>query len=93
MDVSGQIEASVAAETAWELLGGFDNLPLWIPMIAGSVLEEGGRVRRLTTSDGTVIIERLLTFSEQERCYTYLLCIGTGPGEGLCRRGSGAGDG
>ncbi|NHN87922.1 SRPBCC family protein [Acetobacter conturbans] len=79
INVSGQIEVGVAAETAWKLLGGFDNLPVWIGMIESSVLEEGGRVRRLTTRDGTVIVERLLTFSEQERCYTYSYVEGPDP--------------
>ncbi|MFT9100387.1 MAG: SRPBCC family protein [Zymomonas mobilis subsp. pomaceae] len=79
IEVVGKIEVAVSADRAWRLLGGFDSLPLWIPMIETSVLEEGGRVRYLTAAGGITIRERMLTFDEQARLYTYAYVEGPDP--------------
>ncbi|WP_377273690.1 SRPBCC family protein [Peterkaempfera sp. SMS 1(5)a] len=60
-------------DRVWHLVGGFGSLPEWLPYIASSTLEEGGRTRRLTNPDGDVIIERLVEFNETERRYSYAI--------------------
>ena len=55
----------------WQLMGGFDSLPDWLPFIPKSVVSEGGRVRTLTTSDGGTVIERLEAFDNRQRSYSY----------------------
>jgi hypothetical protein len=60
-----------SVEEVWAVIGGFDALPQWHPAVKGSTLEEGGRVRRLRLGDGATLIERLETFSEAERSYSY----------------------
>ncbi|MFF2433197.1 SRPBCC family protein [Streptomyces sp. NPDC058107] len=60
-------------ERVWQLIGGFDSLPDWLPYIAESTALEGGRVRRLTNPDGEVIVERLVDFNETERHYSYAI--------------------
>ncbi|MFD9434156.1 SRPBCC family protein [Streptomyces sp. NPDC060002] len=60
-------------QKVWDLIGGFDALPDWLPYIPESTALEGGRVRRLTNSDGDVIIERLVGFDEAERHYSYAI--------------------
>ncbi|HHP8475558.1 TPA: SRPBCC family protein [Klebsiella aerogenes] len=67
--VSIEIPASV--DQVWQLMGGFDSLPDWLPFIPKSVVSEGGRVRTLTTSDGSTVIERLETFDNRQRSYSY----------------------
>ncbi|HFF8454517.1 SRPBCC family protein [Serratia marcescens] len=67
--VSMNIPAS--ADTVWQLIGGFDALPDWLPFIPKSVVSEGGRVRTLTTSDGGTVIERLEAFDNRQRSYSY----------------------
>ncbi|MFE3200148.1 SRPBCC family protein [Embleya sp. NPDC059237] len=57
----------------WDLIGGFDTLPDWLPYFPESTALEGGRVRRLTNPDGDVIVERLMDFNETERRYTYAI--------------------
>ncbi|MFE0648441.1 SRPBCC family protein [Streptomyces sp. NPDC059534] len=57
----------------WNLIGGFDALPDWLPYIPQSTALEGGRVRRLTNPDGDVIVERLVAFHEAERHYSYAI--------------------
>ncbi|MEU9731322.1 SRPBCC family protein [Streptomyces sp. NPDC048002] len=57
----------------WDLVGGFDALPDWLPYIPESTALEGGRIRRLTNPEGDTIIERLIAFNETERHYTYAI--------------------
>lgn len=65
------IEIPASADKVWQLMGGFGSLPEWAPVIVTSVLREGGRVRRLETADGAEVVERLLSFDEQARRYSY----------------------
>ncbi|RAT94191.1 SRPBCC family protein [Brevibacillus sp. Leaf182] len=65
------IEISASPDQVWNLIGGFNSLPDWLPYIPSSELSEGGRVRRLENPDGDVIIERLVGFNDKERSYTY----------------------
>ncbi|MGW1848076.1 SRPBCC family protein [Streptomyces sp. NPDC001966] len=60
-------------DKVWNLIGGFDALPDWLPYIPESVAVEGGRVRRLKNPEGDVIIERLVDFNETERHYSYAI--------------------
>ena len=65
------VDIPASAETVWQLMGGFDALPDWLPFIPESVSSEGGRVRSLTTSDGGTVIERLEAFDNRQRSYSY----------------------
>ncbi|WP_328629481.1 SRPBCC family protein [Streptomyces sp. NBC_00353] len=60
-------------ERVWQLIGGFDSLPDWLPYIPESTALEGGRVRRLANPDGEAIVERLVDFNETERHYSYAI--------------------
>ncbi|EIV2082244.1 TPA: SRPBCC family protein [Klebsiella aerogenes] len=65
------IEIPATVDQVWQLMGGFDSLPDWLPFIPKSVVSEGGRVRTLTTSDGGTVIERLEAFDNRQRSYSY----------------------
>ncbi|SDX12206.1 Polyketide cyclase / dehydrase and lipid transport [Marininema mesophilum] len=66
------IEIPTSPDQVWKVIGGFNSLPDWLPqIIRSSELGEGGRVRRLENIDGDVVVERLETFNEKERYYTY----------------------
>lgn len=65
------IDIPVPAERVWQLIGGFDSLPDWLPYIPKSELGEGGRVRSLANDEGGVIVERLEKFDNDARSYTY----------------------
>ncbi|WP_329585845.1 SRPBCC family protein [Streptomyces sp. NBC_01005] len=60
-------------DKVWNLIGGFDALPDWLPYIPESTPLEGGRVRRLKNPNSEVIIERLVDFNETERHYSYAI--------------------
>jgi hypothetical protein len=76
---SASIRIPVSADTVWQLVGGFMSLPDWLPLIASSVAQEGGRVRHLTTQDGAEISERLEAFDNQARTYSYSIVNGPFP--------------
>lgn len=73
------ITLAADAKRVWQLMGGFDALPDWLPYIPASALSEGGRVRTLKTVDGETIIERLLDFNEAGRSYRYTILKGPAP--------------
>jgi hypothetical protein len=68
---SASITVPASADQVWQLIGGFDSLPDWLPYIPKSVLSEGGRVRKLSNPNGDDIIERLVAFDEPGRSYSY----------------------
>jgi len=70
---STSIEVAVAPDAVWNLIGGFDSLPDWLPYIPESELSEGGRVRQLANPNGEAIVERLMAFDERQRSYSYAI--------------------
>lgn len=62
---------AASAEQVWRLIGGYGALSEWHPGVERSVLEDGGRVRRLSLHGGGSLLERLHAFSERERSYAY----------------------
>lgn len=68
---SATIDIPASAEQVWQLIGGFNSLPDWLPFIPNSELSEGGRVRTLQTADGGVVVERLETFDNAGKTYSY----------------------
>lgn len=65
------ISLSSTPDEVWQLIGGFDSLPDWLPYIPKSESSEGGRVRSLLNPDGDAIVERLEAFDHGARSYTY----------------------
>jgi hypothetical protein len=73
------VEIPASADDVWKLLGGFNALPDWLPFITESVASEGGRLRHLTTADGALVIERLQSFDNAARTYSYSIEQGPFP--------------
>jgi hypothetical protein len=76
---SASLNLPVSADKVWQLVGGFLSLPAWLPFIASSEPAEGGRIRKLTTVDGAAITERLMSFDNQARTYSYSITEGPFP--------------
>ncbi|MFJ5236834.1 SRPBCC family protein [Pseudomonas neuropathica] len=68
---SATIDIPASADQVWQLIGGFNTLPDWLPFIPDSELSDGGRVRTLQTADGAVVIERLQAFDNSGKTYSY----------------------
>jgi hypothetical protein len=77
--VSMEDKLAIPLEEVWKLIGGFNALPDWHPAVAKSTLEEGGRVRRLDLVGGGSIVERLESFDENEKTYSYSIVAGPLP--------------
>jgi hypothetical protein len=65
------LDLSVSPDEVWQLIGGFDSLPEWLPYIVRCELTDAGRVRHLDTSDGQSIVERLEAYDHAARRYSY----------------------
>jgi hypothetical protein len=70
-NASASIQIPAGPDRGWQLIGGFDSAPDWLPFILRSVVSDGGRVRTLTTKDGGVLLERLQAFDESRHTLTY----------------------
>ena len=68
---SASIDIAAPPDQVWQLIGGFNSLPNWLPCIPKSELSEDGRVRRLANPDGQTIVERLEAFDNAARSYSY----------------------
>ncbi|MGW3666500.1 SRPBCC family protein [Streptomyces sp. NPDC005141] len=68
---TASIDIAASPDRVWQLIGGFDSLPDWLPYIPTSELSEGGRLRRLENEEGEVIVERLEAFDNDARTYSY----------------------
>ena len=68
---SACIDVAVSADIVWQLIGGFNSLPPWLPYIPKSETTEGGRVRHLANPNGGTIVERLEKFDNAARSYSY----------------------
>ena len=68
---SASIDISAPPDQVWQLIGGFNSLPDWLPYISKSELSEGGRLRHLANPDGETIVERLEAFDNVARSYSY----------------------
>lgn len=60
------------ADEVWALVGEYNGLPEWLPGIAESVLEQDGKIRRLTlTENQGEVVELLEAHDPENRTYTY----------------------
>jgi hypothetical protein len=71
-----QVETTlyVPAQAVWNMIGGFNELARWHPAVVTSeeLADKGGvTVRRLTLSDGGVIVARLEQHDDKARTYSY----------------------
>lgn len=67
-------ELGADAAAVWALIGAFDSLPRWHPLVAECTLErgtDGTIVRRTRLHDGTLIRNGLVAHDEAGRSYTY----------------------
>lgn len=61
------------ADKVWQVIGNFQTLHDWHPMVSKSESKEGGTVRKLTLPDGSSVTETLKEHSNKARSYTYAI--------------------
>jgi len=72
-EVSMKTKLNAPAEQVWRIVGQFNNLPEWHPMIATSTLDDGGQRRTLSLPDGSKIVEDLHDFDDGSHTMTYAI--------------------
>ncbi len=60
-------------DRVWAIVGGFNNLPEFDPTSRWSMLEAGGKDRRVGVTGGGEIVERLVHFDEARRTLSYII--------------------
>ena len=71
LSVHMQVELKASPDEIWRLIGGFNDLPDWLPLIEKSTLDETGKIRHLSLAGGGEIVEQLEEHSDEQRYYRY----------------------
>ena len=66
--VVGSLHA--APDEVWKLIGDFNALPAWYPMVKTSRFDAATQVRTLTFPNGTVVTEKRLEDGDHQTVYT-----------------------
>jgi polyketide cyclase/dehydrase/lipid transport protein len=76
--VSKKVTVNASPETTWKMIGDFNHLDVWHPVVIASQLTQGnsqsaGAVRVLTLGNGATITEKLVANNNALRSYTYAI--------------------
>jgi len=72
-EVSMKTHLTAPAAEVWKMVGQFNGLPDWHPMIVKSELEDGGRQRSLSLPDGSRVVEELHDLDDGSHTLTYAI--------------------
>ena len=83
-EVTRSITIPAASEVIWSKMGDFCSIEKWHPVIARCEASEqgGATIRKLTTKDGGVLVERLTAVDRGKRTYSYEILESPLPVEG-----------
>ncbi|PHS68661.1 MAG: MxaD family protein [Methylophaga sp.] len=78
LNVSKEVTVNASPETTWKMIGDFNHLDVWHPVVVASQLTQGnsqsaGAVRLLTLGNGATITETLVSNNNALRSYTYAI--------------------
>jgi hypothetical protein len=85
LEINLSVEVGSAADLVWRIVGNFNGMPDWHPLVRASVLEPaaGGVGRRLTIGGDRAghreLTERLVSFDASAREYAYTIIAGPVP--------------
>ena len=73
LEVRESVEVAASPEQVWQAIGGFCSIAEWHPVVADCAPgeEDGVALRTLTTTDGAVLHERRVQYSEEGMSYSY----------------------
>jgi hypothetical protein len=72
-DVSLKTHLNASVDQVWKIVGQFNGLPQWHPMIVKSTLDDGGKRRTLSLPDGSKIVEDLRAADDGSHTMTYAI--------------------
>ncbi|HEC74248.1 MAG TPA: SRPBCC family protein [Methylophaga aminisulfidivorans] len=78
LSVDKHITVNANATTVWKMVGNFNGLDVWHPLVVNSELKTGsnnqpGAERLLTLGNGATITEKLTAYSDTETRYSYAI--------------------
>ncbi|GAB4293283.1 MAG: hypothetical protein Kow0083_06430 [Methylophaga sp.] len=78
LSVEKETTVNASPATVWKMIGNFNGLDVWHPVVVGSELTTGvnnepGAVRLLTLGNGATISEKLLSYSDEDKSYSYAI--------------------
>jgi polyketide cyclase/dehydrase/lipid transport protein len=76
LEVKKEITVNASPETTWKMIGDFNHLDVWHPVVVASELTQGnnqtaGAIRVLTLGNGAAITEKLLAHNNGNNSYSY----------------------
>jgi polyketide cyclase/dehydrase/lipid transport protein len=75
--VTKEVSINAAPDTVWKMVGGFNELDMWHPVVVNSQLQgkgvKVGDIRILTLGNGAKITEKLVVHSDAKKTYTYAI--------------------
>ncbi|PCJ32557.1 MAG: MxaD family protein [Gammaproteobacteria bacterium] len=78
LTVSQSITVNASPETTWKMIGDFNHLDVWHPVVVKSELTSGdsqtlGSIRVLTLGNGAQITEKLVVNDNANKTYSYAI--------------------
>lgn len=78
LNVSKEVSVNASIKTVWKMVGGFNALDVWHPVVIDSTLKSGagsepGDIRLLTLGNGATITEKLILLDDAKKTYTYAI--------------------
>jgi hypothetical protein len=71
--VAASVDILADPDSVWALIGPFGAISEWLPGFGKAELDDGGRVRRLFADDGSIFVERMVSFDDAGRSCTYTI--------------------
>ncbi len=78
LSVTKEVSLNASPNTVWKMIGGFNELDVWHPVVVDSILKSGdgikpGDIRVLSLGNGAKITEKLVVYSDARKTYTYAI--------------------
>lgn len=78
LGVKREITVNASPATTWKMIGDFNHLDVWHPVVVASELTQGnsqatGAIRVLTLGNGDTITEKLVALNNEDKTYSYAI--------------------
>ena len=75
LEVNQSVEVAAPPEKVWDMIGDFCSIADWHPVVKQCAASEqdGVAMRKLTTVDGAVLVEKRVQYSDEGMSYTYVI--------------------
>lgn len=71
LNVSKEVTVNASPDTTWKMIGDFNHLDVWHPVVVNSAMTND--VRLLTLGNGATITEQQVSRNNAKRSYTYAI--------------------